>query len=388
MSSYINVIKQAVITFPIIALVITIPFVLIQYHKYGSISFIKSLVIYSFVLYFMCAYFLIILPLPTQEFVASLTTPRVQLIPFSFVIDFFRETSFNIAVPSTYLKALKESCFFVPIYNLLLTMPFGIYLRYYFKTNLKKTIFYTFLLSLFFELTQLTGLYFIYPRGYRLFDIDDLMLNTLGGFLGYLLAPAIIKHLPKRDMINAKAIIKGRRITGFKRFTSACLDLFLFMIFSMILDLFLQNKLSFVNIGYLSIFLYYVLISFILKGSTLGEHYLNMRVVDDRNSNNFLKLLIRKILFITFYIIIPILCLKLLVFVSKQDIQQELKYIIGISVAAIVFLIYAISIIKYTFTNKQMLYEKISHTKMISTIVERDDKEYIKKKDNKKTRTT
>ena len=37
---------------------------------------------------------------------------------------------------------------------------------------LVKNIF-SFLLSLFFEVTQLTGLYFLYPGSYRLFDVDD-----------------------------------------------------------------------------------------------------------------------------------------------------------------------------------------------------------------------
>ena len=55
---------------------------------------------------------------------------------------------------------------------------------------------------MFFELTQLTGLYFIYPKPYRLFDIDDLLLNTTGGVLGYFLFGLIEKHLPSRDKID------------------------------------------------------------------------------------------------------------------------------------------------------------------------------------------
>ena len=55
---------------------------------------------------------------------------------------------------------------------------------------------YTFLLSLFFELTQLTGLNFIYPRQYRLFDVDNLMINTLGGILGYFIMNKLKVLLP------------------------------------------------------------------------------------------------------------------------------------------------------------------------------------------------
>lgn len=80
-----------------------------------------------------------------------------------------------------------------------MTIPFGMYLRYYYKCSLKKTFLFTLLLSLFFEFTQLTGLYGIYPRPYRLCDIDDLITNTLGGVLGYLIMGIVDDFLPTRD---------------------------------------------------------------------------------------------------------------------------------------------------------------------------------------------
>ncbi len=42
--------------------------------------------------------------------------------------------------------------FGVPLF--LLVLPFGVYLRYYFKCSFLKTVLASFLLSLFFELTQ------------------------------------------------------------------------------------------------------------------------------------------------------------------------------------------------------------------------------------------
>ncbi|MBM9833979.1 VanZ family protein, partial [Enterococcus faecalis] len=89
----------------------------------------------------------------------------------------------------TYLPAMKQGVFLEPLFNLLLTLPFGVYLRYYFKCSFLKTLVITFCLTLFFELTQLTGLYFIYPRPYRLFDVNDLFVNTVGGLVGWTIAP-------------------------------------------------------------------------------------------------------------------------------------------------------------------------------------------------------
>src|SRR5574344_393882 len=162
---YLSTIKTAFIIFPILAFLITVPYMLYHYHKYGAMPFLRVLIFYSFILYLLISYLLIILPLPSKSDVAALTTPRVQLIPFSFIVDIITKVDFKtniLTTPEVYQI----------IYNLLLTLPFGVYLRYYFKRSMKQTILYTFLLSLFFELTQLTGLYFIYPRSYRLFDVE------------------------------------------------------------------------------------------------------------------------------------------------------------------------------------------------------------------------
>ena len=124
-------------------------------------------------------------------------------------------------IPSTYLKALTEHCIYVVIFNILMTVPFGMYLRYYYKASFKKVLFLSFFLSLFFELTQLTGLYFIYPKPYRLFDVDDLILNTLGGLLGYFLVKPLMKILPTREEIDNNALKKGENtLKEFKEFIS------------------------------------------------------------------------------------------------------------------------------------------------------------------------
>ena len=366
MNDYLEIIKIALAFFPFIALILTIPFILIEYHKFGSISFLKSFILYTFVFYIMCAYFLVILPLPDQSFVASLTTPRTQLIPFNFIIDFINHTSFDITNISTYLTAIKESYFYVPIYNLLLTLPFGIYIRYYFKTDLKKTIFYAFLLSLFFELTQLTGLYFIYPRGYRLFDVDDLLLNTFGGVLGYWLGALVVKILPEREQIELKSKIKGKNVSGLKRTTSIFLDFFIYIAFDIILSLFFPDNFKLLSV--ISITIYYVVLPFILKGSTLGEKYLNLRVVDNKEKNNLFKLFLRKLLFITIFIIVPIFLVVGAIALSAINIDQKIRIFVLITYIGSVIVIYFIAGIKYLFTNKKMLYEKISGTKMISTI--------------------
>ncbi len=360
MNSYIDIIKTAIMFFPFIAFLISFPFILIQYHKYGSISLLKVIIIYSFTLYLLSAYFLVILPLPKISVVAAMTSPRTQLIPFSFVIDFIKHSSFNIMNVNTYIKAFKESYFYVPLYNILLTLPFGVYLRYYFKCNIKKVTIYTFLLSLFFELTQLTGLYFIYPRGYRLFDVDDLILNTLGGVLGFLLIKPLLNILPKRDKIDLSALEKGKKMSGFRRATTFLLDLFIVMFMSLICY-FLNMKYLIIVIG----IIYYFIIPIFFNNSTLGQKFLNSKIVDYNSTNNIIRMLFRKLIFILIYFGIPFIILKTLEYLK---LDSTYKGILIVCILGIIFLIYMISFIKYVFTSKDMFYEKVSKTKLVSTI--------------------
>ena len=103
-------------------------------------------------------------------------------MPFAFIGDIIENADIVLSQPRTWLNILGESAFWTTVFNFVMTLPFGAYLRYYFRCGWKKTLLLSFLLSLFFELTQLTGLYFIYPGSYRLFDVDDLMVNTLAAW--------------------------------------------------------------------------------------------------------------------------------------------------------------------------------------------------------------
>ncbi len=69
-----------------------------------------------------------------------------------------------------------------------------------------------------FELLQFTGLLGLYPVPYRLFDVDDLMLNTAGGLLGYAATP-LLAHIipsPKPSYTTRPAFVAlGRRALAF-----------------------------------------------------------------------------------------------------------------------------------------------------------------------------
>lgn len=307
--NYLSIIKIALITFPFIAFLITLPYVLKEYHKYGSVYWYRALIIYSFILYLLTAYFLVILPLPSREEVMALTTPTTQLIPFNFITDFINNSGFVLNDFSTYITALKSSQFIVPVFNIILTIPFGAYLHYYFKFSFKKTVLWSFLLSLFFELTQVTGLYFIYPRGYRLFDVDDLILNTFGGLVGYFVGSLLLKFLPDREEIDDTAKALGRKVSIIRRSLAYCLDWFIATIIFVIINTIFNFS---TNFSHYLIFMgaYFILLPYFFKGQTLGCKFLKIKIVSTKSEKlSLLQMILRTALFYLGYVVLPIILL-------------------------------------------------------------------------------
>ena len=172
MSQYLEALRQAMVIYPMIVVLFTVPYIAWSYHKYGSVLSLRVLIVYSFLLYLLCVYCLVILPLPTPEKAATLHGHKAQLIPFSFLADIVKQAEIQPGQPASWLHIFTGSAFWTTIFNLFMTMPFGVYLRYYFCYHWRKTLQLSFLLSLFFELTQLSGLYFAaHPArvGYRQF---------------------------------------------------------------------------------------------------------------------------------------------------------------------------------------------------------------------------
>ena len=77
--SYLVPIKAALIIFPFLALLITLPYIIYEYHHYGSVNKLRTLIIYSFILYLMTIYFLVILPLPTKEEVIKMKVNSINI---------------------------------------------------------------------------------------------------------------------------------------------------------------------------------------------------------------------------------------------------------------------------------------------------------------------
>ena len=181
MSSYAHVALAGFVTFPLLAFLMLVPYMVYEYRRYGSIPAWKSFAVYSLVLYAICAYYMVILPLPAnrEAYVAYAATPN--LVPFEFVGQFAEaaaEVGLSPTSPGTWLEFLSSGDVYLTLFNVLLTLPVGFYAHYLFGARWWQATLAGFLVSLFFELTQLSGLYGIYAHPYRLFDVNDLIVNT------------------------------------------------------------------------------------------------------------------------------------------------------------------------------------------------------------------
>ena len=364
--SYFISIKTAIVVFPLIALLFSIPFVLHQYHKYGSINPFRVLIVYSFILYLITIYFLVILPLPNKEDVIYKPN-MIKLIPFGFINDFIRESSFVINDPTTYLKAIKEPCFYTVIFNIFMTIPFGMYLRYYFKCNFKKTLFISFILSLFFELTQLTGLYWLYSYPYRVFDVDDLIMNTLGGIIGYFIMGFVDNFLPTREKIDEDSLEAGEVVSGFRRITMFSLDCFLYILIFAFISLFISNK----YIPLIVFVIYFIIYPYFKNGQTLGSKFLNVRL--EFKKYRFIKITLRIIFLFLYYFGSIFITFTIIFFIANNfnlNATQEFLLLIMAFLGILIF--YLINIFAL-FKDKKVYYDNFFKVKYVSTIKKEGD---------------
>lgn len=169
MTTWIESIRNGLTIAGVYTVLIFIPVVIanIKFNR-GHYNLAKIAADFIFYVYMCVVFALVFLPLPTTGTV--LEGRSIRLIPGNSVIDVIKDFS---VIGVTQI-----------IFNIVMTIPFGAYLVYVRRLDMKKVALYTFMFSLFIEIGQYTGLFFIYEGSYRLCDVDDLICNTLGGVIG------------------------------------------------------------------------------------------------------------------------------------------------------------------------------------------------------------
>lgn len=181
----------AIAIWPFLSLLLTLPVLALLYHRDNRLRFTSALTAYLVVLYLIALACFTMYPMPENPATyCAAHHLRPQLNPFEFIHDIRTDGITGV------MQLAMNVVFFLPL---------GYFMKRVFRWKFVTALPAMFLTSLLIETTQLTGIWGIYPCAYRLFDVDDLITNTLGGILGYAMG-SIVTHFLPQQRIDEDAI--------------------------------------------------------------------------------------------------------------------------------------------------------------------------------------
>lgn len=208
--------KTAAALFPLLALLLFLPTAVVLYRRHGVMSRGRVLSLLGFLYYAVTALCMTVVPLPerTADMCRRFApVARPQLTPGNTVGDVWKEAHHKVAFDAL---VLGNPAVTGALLNLVLLLPLGVFVRCHLRRGAAVAAVAGFGASLFFELTQGTGLWGVYPCPYRLFDVDDLLINTAGALLGWWAAGPFVRLLPAPDGTpqHRRPVTVGRRLVA------------------------------------------------------------------------------------------------------------------------------------------------------------------------------
>lgn len=195
------------ITLGIVAgVVLFVPFVAVSFRRRGGLSLGRFVLWGAALIYFMAIWTYTLLPLPDPD---AMSCAGTNLELFAFVDDL------RVAA-SRSMTALTDPAALQLLLNVLLFVPLGFFVRVLGGRGVVVAALTGLGVSAFIEFTQLTGVWGLYPCAYRVFDVDDLLTNTLGAVIGALIAFAVpVRHrgmARSPDAMLPQPVTRGRRL--------------------------------------------------------------------------------------------------------------------------------------------------------------------------------
>ncbi|MCA9834660.1 MAG: VanZ family protein [Thermomicrobiales bacterium] len=193
-----------------------VPILMLQYRRYGRMSFMRMLGAAATAIYITAIASYTWLPLPERSaaWCAQFGIDEINTTPFAF-LDEWRPLVQEIGIR----HALRTAVVLQVVFNVVLFIPWGIIARRFMQMPFILAVGSGFLASLFVEATQATGLWGIYDCAYRFADIDDLIMNTAGAFIGAVIAPVVLFCMPRTHTLVATRA-QPRPITIWRRYAS------------------------------------------------------------------------------------------------------------------------------------------------------------------------
>ncbi|WP_431803507.1 VanZ family protein [Microbacterium sp. bgisy203] len=185
----------------LVGVALFVPFVALSYRRRGGLTIGRFLLWAAALVYFLAIWTYTLLPLPdSTDYVCA----GVNLDLTAFLDDL------RSARSVTDFAVLQLAL------NVLLFVPLGFFLRVLGGRGIVVALLVGFGVSLAIETTQLTGVWGLYPCAYRVFDVDDLLTNTVGALLGSLLGFLVPREYrgaaQAADAGVPRPVTRGRRL--------------------------------------------------------------------------------------------------------------------------------------------------------------------------------
>jgi len=201
---------------------VLVPVLVVQQRRYGRLDARRVLGAAALAVYVVTLLAYTMLPLPSGDLVAWCAAhgvPGAELTPLHSLDDIRRDTAGLGAVATLRSAAVLQVAF-----NVLLFVPWGVLARRYLGWGVAASTLSALAASVAVETVQYTGILGIIPCSYRVADVDDVLANTLGGLVGALLAPVVLRWMPQSRELAA-ARLEPRPVTFWRRFLGMVTDL-------------------------------------------------------------------------------------------------------------------------------------------------------------------
>ncbi|MFB7796880.1 VanZ family protein [Isoptericola sp. NPDC056134] len=201
---------------------VLIPVLLVQQRRYGRLDARRVLGAAALAVYVVTLLAYTLLPLPSGDLAAWCAAhgvPGAELVPLHSLDDVRRETA-GLGL----LATLRSAAVLQVAFNVLLFVPWGVLARRYLGWGVAGSTLSALVASVAIETVQYTGILGIIPCSYRVADVDDVLTNTLGGLLGALVAPVVLRWMPQARELAA-ARLEPRPVTFWRRVLGMVTDL-------------------------------------------------------------------------------------------------------------------------------------------------------------------
>ncbi|QIK82527.1 VanZ family protein [Sanguibacter sp. HDW7] len=202
-----------------------IPLTIWQSRRYGRLSVRRFLGAAAVAVYGVSLAAYTLLPIPSGDLArwcAEYGVDGAQTHLLQFVDDIRRDTA-GLGLRATVLHTTVLQV----VLNVALFVPWGVLWRRFLGRGILTATLSGLLVSLAIETTQYTGIFGLVGCSYRVGDVDDLLTNTVGAFLGAVLAPLLLHWMPQsRDLARERGL--PRPVRARRRWGSMLLDALLF----------------------------------------------------------------------------------------------------------------------------------------------------------------